>query len=80
MPSYARSTRARPYTSDGYSARKLEYDPLLGITTRIGDLSRLILVALMFMGRVGGLTLIYATQSVRKATGCTLPMEKVTVG
>ena len=52
----------------------------LGITTRIGDLSRLILVVLMFMGRVGGLTLIYATQSVRKSTGCTLPMEKVTVG
>ena len=52
----------------------------LGITTRIGDLSRLILVVLMFMGRVGGLTLIYATQSIRKSTGCTLPMEKVTVG
>ena len=52
----------------------------LGITTRIGDLSRIILVALMFMGRVGGLTLIYAAHSIRRNSGSTLPMEKVTVG
>ena len=52
----------------------------LGITTRIGTVSRLILVVLMFLGRAGGLTLIYATQSVRKSTKCTLPLEKVTVG
>ena len=52
----------------------------LGITVRIGSVSRLILIALMFMGRVGGLTLIYAAQSVRKSSGSTLPMEKVTVG
>ena len=52
----------------------------LGITSRIGSLSRLVLVALMFLGRVGGLTLIYAAQSVRKASCCTLPLEKVTVG
>ena len=52
----------------------------LGITARIGSVSRLILIALMFMGRVGGLTLIYAAQSVRKSSCCTLPLEKVTVG
>ena len=52
----------------------------LGITTRIGTVSRLILVVLMFLGRAGGLTLIYAAQSVRKSTKCTLPLEKVTVG
>ena len=52
----------------------------LGITVRIGSVSRLILVALMFMGRVGGLTLIYAAQSVRRTSCSTLPMEKVTVG
>ena len=52
----------------------------LGITAQIGTLSRLILVALMFMGRVGGLTLIYAAQSVRRSSCCTLPLEKVTVG
>ena len=52
----------------------------LGITPRIGEVSRFVLIALMFMGRVGGLTLIYAAQSVRKASGSTLPLEKVTVG
>ena len=52
----------------------------LGITTRIGALSRLILIVLMFMGRVGGLTLIYAAQSVRRTSCSTLPLEKVTVG
>ena len=52
----------------------------LGITARIGGVSRLILVALMFMGRVGGLTLIYAAQSARRSSCSTLPLEKVTVG
>ena len=52
----------------------------MGITAQLGGVSRLILVALMFMGRAGGLTLIYAAQSVRKSTCCTLPLEKVTVG
>ena len=52
----------------------------LGITAHIGGVSRLILVALMFLGRVGGLTLIYAAQSVRRTSCCTLPLEKVTVG
>ena len=52
----------------------------LGITAQLGSASRLILVALMFLGRVGGLTLIYAAQSVRKTACCTLPLEKVTVG
>ena len=52
----------------------------LGITARIGVVSRLVLIALMFMGRVGGLTLIYAAQSVKRSSGCTLPLEKVTVG
>ena len=52
----------------------------LGITAQIGSVSRIILIALMFMGRVGGLTLIYAAQSVRRSACSTLPMEKVTVG
>ena len=34
--------------------------------------SRLILIVLMFLGRVGGLTLIYAAQSVKKGTQSTL--------
>ena len=52
----------------------------LGITTQVGTVSRIILVALMFMGRVGGLTLIYAAQSARKTSCSTFPLEKVTVG
>ena len=52
----------------------------LGITGSLSLASRLILILLMFLGRVGGLTLIYAAQSGRKATKNTLPLEKMTVG
>ncbi len=52
----------------------------LGITGQVGMLSRGILIVLMFLGRVGGLTLIYAAQAVRKMPGSTLPLEKLTVG
>ena len=37
----------------------------LGITGELGQVSRGILILLMFLGRVGGLTLIYAAQRVR---------------
>ena len=52
----------------------------LGITCGLGHVSRCILMVLMFLGRVGGLTLIYAAQSIRKSPRGTLPVEKVTVG
>ena len=52
----------------------------LGITSHLSVASRLILIVLMFLGRVGGLTLIYAAQSVKKGTQSTLPLEKITVG
>ncbi|MBR5110070.1 MAG: Trk family potassium uptake protein [Clostridia bacterium] len=52
----------------------------LGITSRLGLLSRGLLVVLMFMGRVGGLTLIYAAQAARPGTQRALPLEKITVG
>ncbi len=52
----------------------------LGITSGLGHVSRCILMILMFLGRVGGLTLIYAAQSIKKAPGSMLPGEKVTVG
>ena len=52
----------------------------LGITSRLSLVSRLILIVLMFLGRVGGLTLIYAAQSVKKGSQSTLPLEKITVG
>ena len=52
----------------------------LGITSRLGLISRTILIFLMFMGRVGGLTLIYAAQSPHMGTQSALPLEKITVG
>ncbi|MBR1709757.1 MAG: Trk family potassium uptake protein [Clostridia bacterium] len=52
----------------------------LGITSQLSQLSRCILIVLMFMGRVGGLTLIYATQAGKKVNNSTLPLEKITVG
>ncbi len=52
----------------------------LGVTSQLSLVSRGILVALMFLGRVGGLTLIYAAQAVKKNPHSTLPLEKLTVG
>ena len=52
----------------------------LGITPSLGILSRCILIALMFFGRVGGLTLIYATLSGYNKKLSKLPQEKLIVG
>lgn len=52
----------------------------LGITPELGALSRMILILLMFFGRVGGLTLIFAAISGAKKTAAKLPQEKITVG
>lgn len=52
----------------------------LGITSDLGMLSRGILVLLMFFGRAGGLTLIFAAVSGSRGHGSKLPKEKITVG
>ena len=52
----------------------------LGITPSLHLVSRLILISLMFLGRIGGLTLIFATLSANKNTLSKLPLEKITVG
>lgn len=52
----------------------------LGITPQLHIPSQIILIALMYLGRVGGLTLIYATLSGKKAGNAKLPQEKITVG
>lgn len=52
----------------------------LGITPGLTDLSRIILIGLMFFGRVGGLTLIFAAFSEKKSSNSRLPQEKITVG
>ena len=51
----------------------------LGITPGLGLTSRMILIGLMFFGRVGGLTLIYATLFGRSVES-KYPQEKITVG
>ena len=52
----------------------------LGITAGLGTVSRLILILLMFCGRVGGLTLIFAALSGTRKNVSKYPREKVTVG
>ena len=52
----------------------------LGITPGLHLISKLILISLMFLGRIGGLTLIFATLSANKNTLSKLPLEKITVG
>ena len=52
----------------------------LGITPELNWISHLILICLMFFGRVGGLTLIFAALSNVQATGARLPQERITVG
>lgn len=53
----------------------------LGITAELGLVSRGILIFLMYIGRVGGLTLIFAALSGnRRGNTAKLPQEKLTVG
>ena len=52
----------------------------LGITPELHIFSQVVLIILMYMGRVGGLTLIYAVFSGRNKGNAKLPLEKITVG
>lgn len=52
----------------------------LGITPGLGVISQIILMILMFLGRVGGLTLIYAALSESGKKISKLPREKITIG
>lgn len=52
----------------------------LGITPSLGLLSQVVLMVLMFFGRVGGLTLIYAAISGSGKKLSKMPQEKITVG
>lgn len=52
----------------------------LGITPHLHIPSQIALIALMYLGRVGGLTLIYATVSTKKNGNGKLPQEKITIG
>ena len=52
----------------------------LGITSQLGIISQIVLMTLMFLGRVGGLTLIFAALSGTNKKHSKLPQEKITVG
>lgn len=51
-----------------------------GITPSLGLISHLILIGLMFFGRVGGLTLMYAALSYTGNEFSQCPVEKINVG
>ena len=52
----------------------------LGITPTLSAVSRFVLILLMFFGRVGGLTIIYAAFSQKDASTLKYPMENITGG
>lgn len=52
----------------------------LGITAQLGTVSRLILIVLMFFGRAGVLTIVFAAVSRNPSHLSKMPAEKITVG
>ena len=52
----------------------------LGITSQLHIPSQMVLIVLMYLGRVGGLTLIYAAVSGKKIGNAKLPQERITIG
>ena len=52
----------------------------LGITPQLHIPSQIVLITLMYLGRVGGLTLIYSALSGEKTINARLPLEKITTG
>lgn len=52
----------------------------LGITPELSAVSHIILILMMFLGRVGGLTMIFAAAPGKRNTMAKLPIGKITVG
>lgn len=52
----------------------------LGVTPSLSMASHIILTCLMFFGRIGGLTLIFATLPAQRNTQSKLPLDKISVG
>ena len=52
----------------------------LGVTPNLGMVSRVVLIFLMFFGRVGCLTLVFAASGSIKSNPGRMPKEKITVG
>ena len=51
-----------------------------GITPGLGTLSKILLAFMMFAGRVGGLTMIFAAVSTRDSVNMKYPEDRITVG
>ena len=52
----------------------------IGLTEKLSPLSQIMLMFLMYFGRVGALTMIYALHKRKKAVPCRLPEGRLTVG
>lgn len=52
----------------------------LGLTPQLGSASKLLLICLMYLGRVGRLTLVFGVWAAVAPAPSQLPQEKVTVG
>ena len=52
----------------------------MGLTPTLGPISQLILIVLMFLGRVGGLTIMYAAVKNAGTVAAMRPVEKINVG
>ena len=52
----------------------------LGATPHLSDTSRMLIMALMYFGRVGGLTVLFAFSSNMRQDGFRYPAEDVAVG
>lgn len=52
----------------------------LGITTELSVVSHILLMCMMFIGRVGGMTLVFAIMPGDKNKNAKYPLEKITVG
>lgn len=52
----------------------------MGVTPGLSAISRIILIFLMYMGRVGGLTIVFATISGAQKNLVKFPQETITVG
>ena len=52
----------------------------LGLTPQLGTVSKLILIFLMYLGRIGGLTLLSALAGSAKASPGRLPQEQIVIG
>lgn len=52
----------------------------LGLTPELGAMSHSILILLMFIGRVGGLTLVFAVSSKKEGNSARYPQGEIMVG